>query len=94
MDNHVYVVAYVFKDGNGNKSSYDSGSGFVIAGPLTYSSDTYDYGSVEVSGLGLDSGYNGTVMFETRWYGVGDSYGHYVSSCVIVTVDTTSCSRK
>jgi hypothetical protein len=44
---------------------------------------------VLVADLDLDSGYCGTVFFETRWYGVYDTYSDYVSETLAVTVDTT-----
>jgi hypothetical protein len=94
MDANVHILATVYDDGNGKGSSYGDGVPFVIAGPLTLSSNAYDYGSVPVSNLELDAGYNGYVLFETRWYGTGDSYRDYASSCVIVNVDTTGCGRR
>jgi hypothetical protein len=95
MDTHVYIVAYVFDDENGHRSSYGNGTGFVIAGPLTFSSCTYEYGSVSVSALDLytDPGYNGTVVFEVRWYGTGNSYSDYISAWVSVNVNTTETSK-
>jgi hypothetical protein len=79
----------------GHGLSYGDGVGFVIAGPLSLSSDTYDYGSVPISALDLDvdPGYNGTVAFETRWYGVAGSYDSYVSQIVWANVDTTQCGK-
>jgi hypothetical protein len=59
--------------------------GFVIV-EAWLSSDTFGYGDASVATLDLDSGYNGYVRFETRWYGTADSYADYVSSFVIVTV--------
>jgi hypothetical protein len=56
---------------------------------LSLSSNAYSYGSVALSALDLDSGYCGTVVFETRWYGVANSYSDYISDFVFVTVDTT-----
>jgi hypothetical protein len=76
MNAFVQVLATVYDDGNGKGSSYGNGVGFVIIEPyLIYDCDhTYEYGSVPVSTLDLDSGYNWTVVFETRWYGTGNSY--------------------
>jgi hypothetical protein len=72
------------------------GVGFVVAGPLTFSSCTYDYGSVPVSALDLDvdPGYNGNVLFEVRWYGVANSYSNYTNACVEVTVNTNASRAK
>jgi hypothetical protein len=85
MDTSVYIIAYVFDDENGKGSSYGDGVPFVVE-TLSLSSDAYDYGSVSVSVLDLDSGYDGYVVFETRWYGVGNSYSDYVSDVVMVGV--------
>jgi hypothetical protein len=91
MDTSVYILAYVFDDDNGKGSSYGDGA-LIYINELTISYgtyDTYDYGSVPLSVLDLDSGYCGTVIFETRWYGTADSYADYVTSFVVMTVDTT-----
>jgi hypothetical protein len=72
----------------GHGSSYGDGVGFVVE-TLSLSMGTYDYGSVPISALDLDAGYDGYVVFETRWYGVADSYADYVSNYVMMTVDTT-----
>jgi hypothetical protein len=62
--------------------------GFVVVEPcLVFDCDrAYGYADATVADLDLDSGYNGYVMFETRWYGVADSYADYVSNFVIVSV--------
>jgi hypothetical protein len=75
----------VYDDANGNGSAYGDGVPFVVE-TLSLSSDSYDYGSVPISALDLDSGYDGYVVFETRWYGVANSYEDYVSSFAVVQV--------
>jgi hypothetical protein len=40
--------------------------------------------------LGLDSGYNGTVLFKVRWYDEAEE--HYISQSIYVTVDTSGCT--